>query len=112
MLWAGPVVPEPPAPTTGGGEPSVLIPLVIAVVVLYVMYRLFKRLWRERKGGPEDDSGWNWRGWNGPNDWPVLPRSPKGTGPTPDYVPDEWVWEQFGDPPRRLTKVAPPKDEV
>lgn len=87
-----------------GSGGSVIIPLVIAAIVVYCIYRIFKRL-RDERGGSAGDQGpgWNWPGWGGPRDWPKLPRGPKGSGPPPDYVPDEWVFEVLGSPPRTKT---------
>lgn len=81
-------------------------PLFFTVLVIVVLYFVLRRLWRERRGGPEDDSGWNWRGWNGPDDWPKLPRLPKGGGGVPPHIPD-WVVDEFKPPPT-LMRPKPP----
>ena len=83
-----------------------ILPLVFAILIVAVIVKLVRIEGHERG---DDDDPWNWRGWSGPTDWPGLPPAPS-SGPTPDYVPDEWVFEEFG-PPRRLTKVEPPREE-
>jgi hypothetical protein len=81
----------------------VVILLLFSVVVFALAGRLLRIDRRER--GEEDD-GWNWGGWNGPKDWPKLPRAPKGSGP-PDTVPESWVFEALGQP----RKLIIPKKE-
>jgi len=96
----------PPTPTEGGSSSSVFWPLLFALLVVLGCVYLFRRLHREGKEGP--DEGWNWKGWNVPKDWPKLPKAPRG-GAISDYVPDEWVWEQLGQPPRLLFPKVPGK---
>lgn len=84
-----------------------ILPVAIAILIIAVAAKL---IMQERREKGEDDDPWNWRGWSGPQDWPKLPPGPKGSGP-PDVIPDEWVWEELGQPPR-LIKPLPPKDEV
>ena len=83
-----------------------IVPVAICVMIAVIVVKSVRDEWRDRG---DDDDPWNWRGWSGPDDWPDLPPLPKGSGPTPDYVPDEWVFEELG-PPRKLTKVEPPEE--
>jgi hypothetical protein len=75
---------------------EVFILLIIAVVILAVCIRLIRIDRRER--GDEDGGHWGGGG-GGPSDWPALPPAPRG-GPTPEYVPEEWVQEVLK--PRRI----------
>jgi hypothetical protein len=84
-----------------------ILPIAICILIVALAVKLI----RKERGERGDEGPGDWNRWRGPRDWPKLPPTPKGSGPTPDYVPDEWVWEEFGKPPR-LIPVLPPKDEV
>jgi hypothetical protein len=78
----------------------------IAILVIVVCIRLLKIDKRER--GEEGDGHWGGGG-GGPSDWPALPPAPRG-GPTPEYVPEEWVQEVLK--PRRIEIfIIKPKPE-
>lgn len=83
-----------------------LIAICVAVLIIAFAIKLIRIEGDERGDG---DDPWNWRGWGGPDDWPELPPAPKGSGPSLDYVPDEWVFEELGPPPKLIfPKVKEP----
>lgn len=81
-----------------------IVPIALCILIVAFAVKLI----RTERG--EGDDPWNWRGWDGPKDWPKLPLGPKGPS-APDYVPDEWVWEELGQPPRIL-KPIPSKGDI
>jgi hypothetical protein len=85
----------------------VILALFCLIVAVLVFAYVIKLLRMDRREPPDEGKGWG--RWKDPA--PRLPKTPKGTGPVPDYVPDEWVFEQFGPPPR-LKKAEPKGDDI
>ena len=80
---------------------------VAAVLILAVAIRLMRMDWRER--GEDEGEGWGGGG-GGPNDWPALPPAPRG-GPTPEYVPEEWVYEVMKPRKIEILIIRPEPEE-